>query len=81
MLKGYDRGAGDSYYRAVLQNLFFATLNTPIEERGFRDPGSRRGYNRQHRVTSRYRYKKEIADAARARGALCQDTIHQRRPV
>ena len=62
MLKGYDRGAGDSYYRAVLQNLFFATLNTPIEERGFRDPGSRRGYNRQHRLTSRYRYKKEIAD-------------------
>ena len=55
--------AGDSYYRAVLQNLFFATLNTPIEERGFRDPGTRRGYNRQYRLTSRYRYKKEIADA------------------
>ena len=63
MLKDYDRNACDSYYRAVLQNLFFATLNTPIEERGFRDPGSRRGYNRQHRITSRYRYKEEIADA------------------
>ena len=63
MLKDYDRNAGDSYYRAVLQNLFFATLNTPIEERGFRDPGSRRGYNRQHRITSRYRYKEEISDA------------------
>ena len=63
MLKDYDRNAGDSYYRAVLQNLFFATLNTPIEERGFRDPGSRRGYNRQYRLTSRYRYKEEIADA------------------
>ena len=28
LLKGYDRGKGNSYYRAVLQNLFFATLNT-----------------------------------------------------
>ena len=63
LLKGYDCSAGDSYYRAVLQNLFFATLNTPLEERGFRDPGSRRGYNRQYRLTSRYRYKKEIANA------------------
>ena len=63
LLEGYDRDAGDSYYRAVLQNLFFATLNTPIEERGFREPGSRRGYNRQYRVTSRYRYRAEIADA------------------
>ena len=63
LLEGYDRDTGDSYYRAVLQNLFFATLNTPIEERGFREPGNRRGYNRQYRVTSRYRYRAEIADA------------------
>ena len=26
-----------NYYQAVLQNLFFATLNTPINERGFSD--------------------------------------------
>ena len=26
---------GDSYYRVVLQNLFFATLNTEIDKRGF----------------------------------------------
>ena len=32
LLKDYDRDSGDSYYRAVLQNLFFATLNTEIEE-------------------------------------------------
>ena len=63
LIKGYDRATGDSYYRGVLQNLFFATLNTPIEERGFRDPGNRRHYNRQHRLTSRYRYREEIADA------------------
>ena len=33
LLKDYDRDTGDSYYRAVLQNLFFATLNTEIKER------------------------------------------------
>ena len=28
LLKHYDRDSGDSYYRAILQNLFFGTLNT-----------------------------------------------------
>ncbi|OQX24839.1 MAG: hypothetical protein BWK80_18755, partial [Desulfobacteraceae bacterium IS3] len=32
-----------TYYKAVLQNLFFATLNTPIEERKFRT--EKRGYS------------------------------------
>ena len=35
ILKGFDGENGDSYYRAVLQNLFFAVLNTPISERKF----------------------------------------------
>ena len=56
LLRDYDR-AGDSYYRAVLQNLFFATLNTEIEHRSFS-----RQTNTTHRIFSRYRYKKEIAD-------------------
>lgn len=49
-LKNYDLETSD-YYRAILQNLFFATLNTPIDERGFstRD-------NRTHRDASKYRY-------------------------
>ena len=62
LLKDYDADTGDSYYRAVLQNLFFATLNTPINERGFRVPGNARRYSRQHRVFSRYRYRAEMAD-------------------
>ena len=57
LLKNYDRDAGDSYYRAVLQNLFFATLNTERDRRGFSQ-----GSNATHRNFSRYRYKKEIAD-------------------
>ena len=39
------------YYQALLQNLFFATLNTPISERAF----SPRNYQ-GHRDASKYRY-------------------------
>ena len=48
---------GDSYYRAVLQNLFFATLNTEIAEREF----SEENYS-GNRNFSRYRYKKKMSD-------------------
>ena len=57
LLKDYDRDAGDSYYRAVLQNLFFATLNTEIDRRGFS-----KGSNATHRDFSRYRYENEMSD-------------------
>ncbi len=57
LLKNYDRDTGDSYYRAILQNLFFGTLNTEIKDRRFstktRD---------DHRNFSVYRYRDEIAD-------------------
>ncbi len=57
LLKAYDPDTGDSYYRAVLQNLFFATLNTEIEKRRFS-----KGGNPGHRNFSRYRYKDQITD-------------------
>jgi len=60
LLKNYDRANGDSYYRAVLQNLFFATLNTEI--------GQRRFSNRtrdDHRNPSLYRYYGEIDEPDR----------------
>ena len=57
LLKDYDPDGGDSYYRAVLQNLFFATLNTEIDQRGFSSEN-----NDTHRDFSRYRYRGEIAD-------------------
>ena len=56
-LDGYDRAEGDSYYRAVLQNLFFATLNTEIGRRSFSSQT-----NITYRDFSRYRYASEIAD-------------------
>ena len=45
------------YYRAVLQNLFFATLNTAIDRRAFsgRVP-------RAHRDFDKYRYRALLAD-------------------
>ena len=57
LLKAADFETGDSYYRAVLQNLFFATLNTEISQRGF-SKKTQSG----HRNFSRYRYKAEIRD-------------------
>ena len=57
LLHGYDPVNGDSYYRAILQNLFFATLNTEINRRGFS-----KASNTTHRDPSRYRYANEIAD-------------------
>ena len=57
LLQDYDAKSGDSYYRAILQNLFFATLNTEIDQRGF----SRGGRN-AHREFSLYRYADQIAD-------------------
>ena len=56
LLQDYDGADGDSYYRAVLQNLFFATLNTEIGERRFSKQTSD-----DHRNFSVYRYRSEIA--------------------
>ena len=57
LLKDYDHDTGDSYYRAVLQNLFFGTLNTEIEKRRFSKKGSS-----GHRNFSRYRYEDQMRD-------------------
>ena len=48
---------GSDYYRAVLQNLFFATLNAPAEQRAW----STRTRD-SHRVFSRWRYRSLIRD-------------------
>ena len=60
LLREYDRDTGDSYYRTVLQNLFFATLNSAIEGRRFSTKS-----RSDHREPSLYRFKEEIADPDR----------------
>ena len=67
LLEDYDRDTGDSYYRAVLQNLFFATLNTEVEKRGFSEGG-----NPDHRNFSLYRYKDQITDPDRLLALFAQ---------
>ncbi len=55
-LKHYDSGKTD-YYRAVLQNLFFATLNTEIASRAFSAQD-----NRSHRDFGKYRCQTLLSD-------------------
>ncbi len=57
MLEDFDAMSGDGYYRAVLQNLFFATLNTEIGKRGFS-----RQRQPHHRDFSKYRYRSHMKD-------------------
>ena len=57
LLKEDDFEGGDSYYRVVLQNLFFATLNTKIDERGFS-----RENDSDHRNFYVYRYRSQMRD-------------------
>ena len=57
LIKDYHRDTGDSYYRVVLQNLFFATLNTEVDKRGFSEEK-----NITHRDFSLYRYKQEMSN-------------------
>ncbi len=51
---------GTDYYRAVLQNLFFAALNAPIDQRRW----STRSHE-SHRVFTRWRYRSLIRDTGR----------------
>ena len=50
LLKNFDLEISD-YYQAILQNLFFATLNTPIDKRAFS-----RQNNDDNRNANKYRY-------------------------
>ena len=55
LLKEFNTQKSDSYYRAILQNLFFATLNTEIEKRGFSS-----GKRKTHRNFNLYRYEDQM---------------------
>lgn len=51
-----------SYYLAILQNLFFATLNTPVQERQFRKDDIRRGYNPDYMNHGVFRHHALVKD-------------------
>jgi len=54
-----------SFYRAVLQNLFFGTLNMPPENRAFRQKAQRPGdYDLNYGITNLWRYEAAFRDRA-----------------
>jgi hypothetical protein len=71
-LKGFDPSrepmkpdASPTYYHAILQNLFFGTLNMPAEQRGFRETkkeGQR--YDKNYGITNLWRYESDFRDPA-----------------
>jgi adenine-specific DNA-methyltransferase len=57
ILKDFNKNKkSHNYYNAILQNLFFGTLNQKIEERDFITEKSFQGKNPQYNVTTLYRY-------------------------
>ena len=56
-----------TYYKAVLQNLFFATLNTEMsEDRKWRTKASGSGLDGQYLIHTVYRFKDAFRDSAAA---------------
>lgn len=52
------------YYKAILQNLFFATLSTPIDERKFRTSHSYKGKNKHYGDQRFFRHCDLISEKA-----------------
>jgi len=52
-----DFGNGNNYYNAILQNLFFATLNRPIKDRGWAEDKGFPANKKDFGVKSLYRYE------------------------
>ncbi len=61
LVKETKANAG-SYYRAILQNLFFATLNQEVDKRQFRDKKDKGWYDSNRGVTNLFRYEDLLAD-------------------
>ena len=52
----------DNYYRAILQNLFFATLNQEVDRRGFAADKDFFENRKNFSIKNLYRYEKEFKD-------------------
>lgn len=55
----YSDKTGSTYYKAILQNLFFATLNTEMRD------DKRKFVNRQHGIQGFYRYERFFSNKER----------------
>jgi hypothetical protein len=52
-----DFGNSNNYYNAILQNLFFATLNTPIDQRAWAKNEGYPANKKDFGVKNKYRYE------------------------
>ena len=58
ILIDFDIDKGENYYLAILQNLFFATLNRPVAQRAFaQDKGFLKNRAEDFDINSLYRYE------------------------
>jgi len=72
LLKDFKGGAdipvcdlSSSYYHAILQNLFFGTLNMPDDLRSFRDKKKdNKRYDPNYGITNLWRYQTDFKDSA-----------------
>lgn len=62
-----------TYYHAILQNLFFATLNQPMDERRFAIDGSFQENRNEYGIKSVYRYSALFVDAEKSVKELFDD--------
>ncbi len=62
ILKGFDKNSikSGNYYNAILQNLFFATLNNKIEDRDFAADGNYHENKIHYGIKTLYRYADEF---------------------
>ena len=61
LIRGFNTKDSTVYYRAVLQNLFFATLNQKIEERAFATDGTFEQNKKNYGIKNLYRYSSDFA--------------------
>jgi adenine-specific DNA-methyltransferase len=54
-----------SYYKAVLQNLFFATLNQPQTDRSFRGKSTAGGFDANRGATNLWRYENYFSESTK----------------
>jgi type I restriction-modification system DNA methylase subunit len=71
LLKDKSPSAG-TYYKAILQNLFFATLNQEIDKRSFRDKATTGQFDKNRGVTTLYRYEDLLSDRAQLLALLSE---------
>ncbi|HNZ65599.1 MAG TPA: TaqI-like C-terminal specificity domain-containing protein [Smithellaceae bacterium] len=60
MVKNFNTAGSTVYYRAILQNLFFATLNKKIDERAFATDGEFKQNIKHYGIKNLYRYSSDF---------------------